>query len=129
MPFGRLLTIVCFCSFALPAFSSVTVSSPSNGSTSSSPVHFVATGSSPACSKGVAAMGIYTSPNVLAYQVNGPNLDTNLTMSPGTYDVTVKQWDNCGWATGQSLTVAVSGTVPQVTYVFSDLQSKNGWTG
>src|SRR5215470_1765752 len=129
MHFGRLLIIVCLCSFVPSAFSSVTVSSPSNGSTSSSPVHFVATGSSPACANGVAALGIYTSPGVLAYKVNGANLDTNLNMNPGTYDVVVKQWDNCGWATGANLTVIVSGTLPQKTYVFSDLQSKNGWTG
>ena len=127
MHYGRLLTTVCLCWFALPAFSAVTVSSPSNGSTSTSPVHFVATGSSPACSKGVAAMGVYTAPNVLAYKVNGSQLDTMLPMNSGTYNVVVKQWDNCGWATGTDIALTVNGSSKQ--YVFSDLQSKNGWTG
>jgi len=128
MHFGLLLTFVCLCLFAAPAFSIVNVSSPTNGNTSTSPVHFVATGSSPACSKGVAAMGIYTTPGVLAYTVKGSKLDTFLTMNSGTYNVTVKQWDNCGWATGTKVALTVSGSTGK-TYVFSDLQSKTGWTG
>src|SRR5215470_17868621 len=128
MHFGRLLTIVCLCSFVPSAFSSVTVSSPSNGSTSSSPVHFVATGSSPACSKGVASMGIYTAPNVLAYTVNGSQLDTMLPMNSGSYNVVVKQWDHCGWATGANITLTVNGSTGK-QYVFSDLQTKKGWNG
>ena len=123
----RVFALVCLFAFAVPAFSIVTVSSPTTGSTSTSPVHFVATGSSPACSKGVAAMGIYTAPNVLAYKVNGSSLDTNLNMNSGTYNVTVKQWDNCGWATGTKVAFTVNGSSSKKAYVFSDLQSKTGW--
>src|SRR5216117_2957870 len=110
MRFCRWFALVCLFALALPAFSIVTVSSPATGNTSTSPVHFVAAGSSPACSKGVAAMGIYTAPNVLAYKVNGSNLDTNLNMNSGTYNVVVKQWDNCGWATGTNVALTVSAT-------------------
>ena len=48
-------------------------SSPSpNGSTVSSPVHFVASAST-SCAKGVASMGIYTSPFKRAYlNIRGP---------------------------------------------------------
>ena len=87
---------VCLCFFATlatSAFAGVTVTSPSNNSTVSSPVHYVATAST-SCSKGVSAMGIYTAPYVLAYSVNGASLDTNLTLSPGTYNTTVQEWDN-----------------------------------
>src|SRR5215470_1906740 len=122
----RLLIVVCSFLFTLPVFSAVTVSSPSNGNTLSSPVHFVATGSSPACSKGVAGMGIYTAPYVLAYKVKGSKLDTFLNMNPGAYNVTVKQWDNCGWATGTKVALSVNGSTGK-TFVFSDLQSKSGW--
>jgi len=128
MRFCRWFTAVCLFALALPAFSIVTVSSPGNGSTSTSPVHFVATGSSPACSKGVAAMGIYTAPNVLAYKVNGSSLNTNLNLNSGTHDVTIKQWDNCGWAAGTNVAVTVNGSSSKA-YVFSDLQSKTGWNG
>ena len=128
MRFCRWFTAVCLFASALPAFSVVTVSSPVSGSTSTSPVHFVATGSSPACSKGVAAMGIYTAPNVLAYTVKGSSLDTNLNLNSGTYNVTIKQWDNCGWATGTKVAFTVNGSSSKA-YVFSDLQSKTGWNG
>src|SRR5437773_3289509 len=122
----RVFALVCLFAFAVPAFAIVTVSSPTAGSTSTSPVHFVATGSSPACAKGVAAMGIYTAPNVLTYTVKGSKLDTNLKLNSGTHNVTVKQWDNCGWASGTKVAVTVNGSSSKAI-VFSDLQSKTGW--
>jgi hypothetical protein len=64
--------LVCLgATLASPAFANVVVASPNNGATVSSPVQFVATGSSPACNKGVAATGIYTAPGVLAYVTAG----------------------------------------------------------
>jgi hypothetical protein len=128
MRFCRWSTVVCLLILALPAFSTVTVSAPTNGATTTSPVHFVATGSSPACSRGVGAMGIYTAPNVLAYKVNGSKLDTQLTLSSGTYNIVVKQWDNCGWSAGANVALTVSGSTSKAI-VFSDLQSKSGWDG
>ena len=94
--------------FSVWAFGSVSVTSPGNGSSPQSPVHFVATGSS-SCSKGVASMGIYTSSGVLSYVVRGSKLDTNLEMSLGTHTLTVKEWDNCGSSSGAALTVTVGG--------------------
>ena len=92
---------------AASAFGSVTVTSPSNGSTVSSPVKFVATATTN-CSKGVASIGIYTAPYVLSYVVNGASLNTSLTLSPGTYDTTVEEWDNCGGATSTPVTITVA---------------------
>jgi hypothetical protein len=112
----------------LPAFAGVYVTSPSTVSTSGSPVHFVATAISPACSKGVAAMGIYTAPGALAYVVNGSSLNTNLTMSNGTYNVVVQEWDNCGWSATSPLTLTVNSTASSGK-TFSNLQSSGGWTG
>ena len=71
-------------------------------------------------------MGIYTAPSVLAYKVNGSKLDTFLNMNSGTYNVVVKQWDNCGWATGTNVALTVSGSTSKAI-VFSDLQNKSGW--
>jgi hypothetical protein len=138
---GKSLLVVClFAAFALPAFAGVSVTSPTSGSTSASSVHFVASASSPACSKGVAAMGIYTAPNVLAYQVNGSSLNTYLNMSPGQYNVVVQEWDNCGW----SATAPIALTVGSSSYssggsssppsssgakTFSNLQHNGGWNG
>ncbi|HUK47338.1 MAG TPA: hypothetical protein VLW06_07095 [Terriglobales bacterium] len=136
MTVGKLLSIVCLCALALPAFAGVYVTSPGNGATSGSPVHFVATATSPACSKGVAAMGIYTAPGKLAYTVNGASLNTNLSMSNGTYNVVVQSWDNCGWSGTQPLTLTVGGSsggsAPAPSSggkVFSSLQKSGGWTG
>jgi hypothetical protein len=128
---GKLSVVVCLCAmFALPAVAGVSVSSPSSGSTSGSPVHFVANASSPACSKGVAAMGIYTAPGKLAYKVNGAKLDTNLGMSNGTYNVVVQEWDNCGWSATVPIKLLVGGSSGSGGgKVFSNLQKSGGWTG
>jgi len=128
---GKLLIVVCLCALlALPAVAGVSVSSPSSGSTSGSPVHFVANASSPACSKGVAAMGIYTAPGKLVYTVNGAKMDTNLSMSNGTYNVVVQEWDNCGWSATAPIKLTVSGSSGSGGgKVFSNLQKSGGWTG
>ncbi len=44
---------------AVPAFATVTVTSPSNGQTLGSNVQFSASATTNTCSKGVASMGIY----------------------------------------------------------------------
>ena len=83
------------------------VVSPTNGAAIPSPVHFVATANAPGCSKGVAAMRIYTAPGVSAYTVNGGSLDTYLKLAPGNYNTVVQAWDNCGkvYKTPVSITV------------------------
>src|SRR5271165_2571831 len=75
--------------------SGVYVTSPGNHSTVSSPTSFAATATT-TCSLGVASMGIYTAPNQLAYVTNGASLNTSLTLSAGTYNATVEEWDKCG---------------------------------
>ncbi|MGH9530399.1 MAG: hypothetical protein ACRD2S_10840, partial [Terriglobales bacterium] len=91
----------------------VGVSSPGSGATVSSPVHFVATATS-SCSRGVASMGIYPTPNSLAYMVNGAKLDTNLNFSPGTYNVIVTEWDNCNGSSTSPITITVGGSASGV---------------
>jgi hypothetical protein len=103
--------------------SGVYVTSPSNGSTVGSPVHFAATATT-SCSKGVASMGIYTAPYQKAYTVSGASLSTNLTLSAGTYDASVEEWDNCGGASTTPITITVNGG-----NTFTGLQASQGWTG
>jgi hypothetical protein len=116
---------VFLATWAMSAFAGVTVTTPSNGAVVQSPVHYVATGSSPDCAKGVAALGIYTAPYKLAYSVNGSKLDTYLTLSPGTYNTVVQQWDNCGWSAKTAITITVTGTGGGG--VFADLQKSSWW--
>ncbi len=64
-----------FLTVGAPAFATVTVSSPTNNTAmSSTTIQYVANGSSPTCSAGVSAMGIYVD-DALVYQTNGSNLN------------------------------------------------------
>ncbi len=92
---------------AASAFANVTVTSPTNGSTVGTSVNFVATATTSTCSKGVGSMGIYPAPYQLAYVSNGASLNTNLNFNPGTYNVVVEEWDNCGGATTSTVTITV----------------------
>ena len=66
-------------------------------------------------------MGIYSSPGVLAYVVNGSSLNTNISLSPGNYNTTVQSWDYCG----QSAAVPVAVTVTSKTGVFVTSPANN----
>lgn len=105
--------------------SGVSVNSPTNDSTVGSPVNYRATAST-SCSKGVSSMGIYTSPGVLAYVVNGASLNYNLSLSAGTYHTTVEEWDGCGGAATTPVTITVSGGGGGGKS-FSQLQHSGGW--
>jgi hypothetical protein len=94
----------------LAAFAGVTVTAPSNGATVQSPVHYSATAGSTSCSKGVASMGIYTLPGVLAYVANGTSISTDLPLGAGTYNTVVTQWDYCGGASSKTVTITVNGS-------------------
>ena len=100
--------LVCLLGVCVPtAFAGVTVASPANGSTMSGSVQYVASATT-SCSKGVASMGIYTAPGVLAYVVSGDHLDTTLLLSAATYKTVVEAWDHCGGASTRPITVTVS---------------------
>ncbi|MHB8303236.1 MAG: alkaline phosphatase family protein [Acidobacteriaceae bacterium] len=99
-----------------PALANVTVSSPANGSTVSSPVHYVATATTTTCSKGVASMGVYID-NHLTYVSNGTSLNTSLSLNPGSYHTVVEEWDYCGGATYTPIGITVSGGTSPTTGV------------
>ena len=89
------------------AFADVTVNSPVNGTTVTSPVPYAATAISKTCSQGVASMGIYVN-NQLVYVQNGSSLKTNLPLNPGTYNTVVEEWDYCGGATFTPVGITVT---------------------
>ena len=95
------------------AVAQVSVSAPANNSAVATTVQYVASARS-TCAKGVAAMGIYTAPNVLAYVVNGASLSTLLTLNPGTYQTVVQEWDNCGGSQTANINITVGGNAPEV---------------
>jgi hypothetical protein len=102
------------------AFAGVTISSPTSGSTSGSPVHVVATGS---ISGTVTAMQIYDN-GALKYQVKATKVDTFLAMATGTHSLTVKIWNSAN----QSLSAKTSVTVGTSSSSSGSTSSSTGWT-
>lgn len=91
---------------SLAAFADVSVSTPSNGATVSSPVQFVASASA---ASGIAAIRVYVDDNS-AYLTYSSNFNTNIPMSTGSHYVVVQAWDNSGNVYKQVMTINVSGS-------------------
>jgi hypothetical protein len=109
---------------SIGASAGVSISSPTYGSTVGSPVSFVATAST-TCGSGVASMGIYVN-NQLMYVVSGNTLSKNLSLSPGTYETVVEEWDHCGGATFTPVKIKVGGTSGTTLF---NIQASGGWKG
>jgi hypothetical protein len=93
---------------ATAAFAGVTVSSPATGSTSGSPVHFVASATS---THPITAMRIYVD-NISVYLVSATSLNTSVAMSAGTHSVVVQAWDSTGAVFKAPMSLTVSGSTP-----------------
>jgi phospholipase C len=108
-------TCVFFTILALttPAFATVTVSSPVTGSTLTSPVHYVASATTTTCATGVASMGIYVD-NVKTYVVNATTVNTEISMSVGSHNTTVEEWDKCGGATVAHINLTIEATAAPI---------------
>ena len=103
-----------FLLLAAQAFAAVTVTSPSTGTTVTSPVHYMATATAPSCAKGVASMGIYVN-NVKVYVVNGHSLNYQLTLAAGSQHTVVEEWDYCKGASYTTVNLTVkAATAPTV---------------
>ena len=88
----------------IAATGSVTMSSPANGATVSSPVNVIATATAP---KGIVATQIYLD-NKLVYDTPSSSTKTTLAMSKGSHLIVVKAWDSAGAAYSTSRTVNVN---------------------
>jgi len=86
----------------------VTVTSPGSGASVGSPVNYVASATSSGCSKGIAAMRIYTASGVAAYTINSNKLNTNINLPVGSYNTVVQAWDNCGGVGKTTVSIQVS---------------------
>ena len=108
---NALRLLIATMTLATAAFAGVTVSSPAAGSTSGSPVHFVASATS---ANPVTAMRIYVD-NISVYLISASKLDTSVTMSAGTHSVVVQAWDSTGAFFKAPLILTVSGSTPTPT--------------
>src|SRR5262249_9985943 len=99
-----IVSIAATLAMSAMAFAGVTVSSPAPGSTSGSPVHFVA--SSPSA----IAMTVYVD-NAAVYSVKAPTLDTSIPLAAGQHYVVVQAWDSAGAVTKFAETIIVGAAV------------------
>src|ERR1700677_1531493 len=90
------------------AWGSVTVSSPANGQTLPSSVHYTGAATTTTCPKGVASMGVYVD-DKLTYVVNATKLDTELALEAGKHNTVVQEWDYCGGSDFVPLSITVTG--------------------
>jgi hypothetical protein len=99
---GRFLIITI--SLAGVSFAGVTINSPANGSTVTSPVHVVASASS---SNPITSMRIYVD-NVSVYNNSSNRIDTSISMAPGSHLVVVQAWDSKGTVFKSQVNITVS---------------------
>jgi hypothetical protein len=98
----------------------VTVTAPTTSMFYRTSVHYTATATTN-CPGGVSAIGIYTAPNQRVYLSQGAKLDTVITLTPGTYDTVVQEWDNCQGSAATHVPVTIEG----VTTTLSALTANN----
>lgn len=112
----------------------VTISSPSNGSSNGSPVHFVASASA---SKTISAMRIYVDNNDV-FDAGSNHIDTYVSLGNGTHYVVIQAWDVSGAVYKASETISVGGAastaptdasagIPSSAKTFSDIDQWSGW--
>jgi hypothetical protein len=88
---------------------SISVSSPSDGATVSSPVHFV--GSANGGSFPATAVRVYVD-NQSMYTTNSANLDTLVAIPAGNHFVVVQGWNSAGQIFKSSMNLNVSNATP-----------------
>ncbi len=98
---------------ALPAFATVTVSTPSNGAAVGGSAQYSASAWT-ACRQGVAAIGVYVDNN-LVYRVGGASLNQSVSLSAGVHNTYVQEWDNCGGTSGTPVQVTAASRQSGVT--------------
>jgi hypothetical protein len=84
----------------------VTVSAPKDGATAGSPVHVVASATSP---NQITAMRIYVD-NASVYSNSSNKIDTQVTMATGNHNVVVQAWDSTGTVFKTPLSITVNPT-------------------
>lgn len=99
-----------FLTLAVPAFANVVVSTPSNGETVGATVSYSATATTSTCARGVASMGVYIDSQLL-FVVNGDDLKTTLSVTPGEHNTVIEEWDYCGDATFVSMKITSTSQV------------------
>ncbi len=113
------------CALTSMAVASVTVSSPTNGSTVSTSVHIASSASS---SHTIERSTVYIDTQE-AYSVSSATVSTSVTLGTGSHRLVVKATDSAGnelESSAITFTVSSSG-VPSNAKVYSDIHEMSGW--
>lgn len=112
----------------------VTISSPANGSSNGSPVHFVASASAP---RTISTMRIYVDNNNV-FDSSSNRVDTYVPLGSGTHYVVIQAWDVSGAVYKATETISIGGassastaptstSAPSGAKTFSDIDHMPGW--
>jgi hypothetical protein len=80
------------------------------------PVHVAASAQNPDCSGGISSIRIYTASGMAPYTIDSDQLNAFVNLLPGTYDLTVQAWDNCGHVYKAPLTETATGAADGYLY-------------
>jgi len=104
--------------FTVEPVRTMTITTPFDGATVTSPVRIVATGAS---SYPVTATQVYVD-GVLVHNAATASIDVQLPMQPGPRFVAVKGWDNAGGSFMQTMTVNVANQPPVALLAVTPLE-------
>jgi hypothetical protein len=128
--FTLLLLALLVC--AVPAFASVTITSPNAGAEVVSPFHLVAT-TSKCSSQNITSVGYSIDNSANWTKVSGSSIDTHVASITGAHTVYVKSWGRGGAVCESSSAIIVvpdpTSLVPSDALVFKGVQTLNAWQG
>lgn len=115
----------------------ISVSSPGNGASVSSP--FTLTATAPTCSsQPVTSMGYSLDSSSATTIISGTSVNTQVTASSGSHTLHVKSWGNQGAGCSDAVAISVSGgttttgasspTAPSGAVSVSSIQTLSGWS-
>ena len=115
---------VLLCTLSSLATATVSISSPTSGSSVSTSVHVK---SSTTSSNTITTSKIYVD-NSAVYSVSSSSIDTYITVSTGSHKITVQSWDSTGATQNASVSVTASAsTVPANAKKYADIEQMTGW--
>lgn len=109
MKSARTLLLPVLCALALPAFATVTVSSPANGAAVTTPFHLTADSSS-CSSQPVSAMGYSFDNSADTTVIDSTSIDATVSASAGAHTLHVKSWGDKGASCVTDVAITVSGS-------------------
>ncbi len=81
-----------------------------NSASATSPVHIAASAQNSSCAAGINAIRVYVASATSPYTINSNQLNAYINLLPGTRQLTVQAWDNCGHVFKTQLSKSITTT-------------------